>query len=139
MKKKICSSVILFCFLLSLPCFAQDDVVRLKAPEELAELWQELKVKYVMYVHKEAHIKTFNNIDGMVLMVAVIDSKEILGDAKKVLMKSGLKRKIHIQNNPKFYDKQFLQMPDSIGMMVKSVAVHYKFDKNTKIVRLEFD
>ena len=140
MKTKLSLLVFAICFLLSFQCFAQDNVIRLKAPEEVTRLWEKWNGKYVMYVHKEANVKTFKDIDGMSLMVALIESPdEIIEDASSFRKKSGFKLMIGMQNNPSMFDSQFLGSTGDIGMMVPKVAKHYTFDKNAKLARLEFE
>ena len=141
MKAKLSSlvfTVCCCCFLLSFQVFAQDNVLRLKAPKEILELWKQWNGKYAMYVHKEAKVKEFKDIDGMVLMIAFIDSNEIFGDAQSFSQKSGLKLMLALQNNPRVYDKQFLE-GSGIGIMVTNIAKHYKFDTNNNLLRIEFE
>lgn len=139
MKGKLSLTVFAVCFLLSFQCFAQDNVLRLKAPKEILELSKQWNGKYAMFVHKEAKVNEFKDIDGMVLMVAFIDSNEIWGDAQSFSQKSGVKLMIAIQNNSNMYDKQFLEGSDSIGIMVENIAKHYKFGSNNQLLRIEFE
>ena len=141
MKAKLISLLVLvpiITSLLTFQCIAQDNILRLEAPKELLELWKQWNGKYVMYVHKEAAIKRIKDMHGMVLMVAFIESNDILDDGVKFSKKSGLKLKLMLQNNPQIYDKQFLEKYSSIGMMVVNVAKHYEFDSNVKLSRIEF-
>jgi len=141
MKAKLISLLVFVPIIISLltfQCIAEDNILRLKVPKDLLELWEHWDGKYVMYVHKEAGVKNFKDIDGMVLMVAFIESKTILDDGVKFSKKSNLKLKLMLQNNPQMYDKQFLEKFSSIGMMVTNVAKHYKFDINDKLSRIEF-
>lgn len=139
MKAKLSSLVFTVCFLLSFQALAQDNVLRLKAPKEILELWKQWNGKYAMYVHKEAKVKEFKDVDGMVLMVAFIDSNEIFGDAQSFSQKSGIKLMLALQNNPRMYDKQFLEGSGNIGIMVTNIAKHYKFDINNNLLRIEFE
>ena len=79
------------CLLLAFQCLAQDNVLRLKAPQEILKVWKQWDGKYAMFVHKKGKINKFKDIDGMALMVAWIDSDEILGDSQSFSKKSGVK------------------------------------------------
>ena len=138
MKVKLCLTVIAVCLLLSFKCFAQDNVLHLKAPNEIQELWKQWNGKYAMFVHKDAKVSDFKDLDGMMVMVAFIESNDILGDAESFSKKSGVKLMIGLQNNPDMYDKQFLERSSSIGIMVDKVAKLYKFNINNKLLRIEF-
>lgn len=118
---------------------AQDNIMRLKAPKSVRKLWNLWNGKYVIYIKRKEVIGEFKDLDGMMLMVAFIDSKDILDDATKFSKASGLNFMVAIQNNPTVYDKQFLEGTGSIGFMVPTVAQHYNFDKNNKLVRIEFE
>ncbi len=139
MKRKLSATVFAICFLLSFQCLAQDNVLRLKAPKEIMELWKQWDGKYAMFVHREAKIHKFKDINGMALMVAWINSDDIWADAQSFKQKSGFKLKFIISNNPDMYDKQFLKSPHTIAIMVEKVAKYYKFDSNNKLLRIKFE
>ncbi len=92
MKAKLISLLVFIPVIISLStfqCIAQDNIFRLGAPKELLELWKQWNGKYVMYVHKEAAVKKIKDMHGMVLMVAFIESNDILDDGAKFSEKSG--------------------------------------------------
>lgn len=139
MKRKLSSTVFVVCFLLSVQCLAQDNALRLKAPKEILKLWKQWDGKYAMFVHKEAKINKFKDIDGMALMIAWIDSDEIWGDAQIFSQKSGFKLQLLLQNAPDMYGKQFLESPHTIGIMIEKAAKYYNFDSNNKLLRIKFE
>ena len=118
-------------------------MLRLKAPREILKVWKQWDGKYAMFVHKKGKINKFKDIDGMALMVAWIDSDEILGDSQSFSKKSGVKLMLALQNNSNMYDKQFLESSGSIAIMVESVAKHYKFDSRhqdrTTVLEISLD
>jgi hypothetical protein len=139
MKAKVIFLVFLTSFLLSIEAIAQDNILKLKAPQEVAELWKQWGGKYVLYVHKKANVSIFGDLDGMELMVAWINSNEILGEAQNFVKISALKMNLGIQNNPSAYDKQFLENAKRVGIMLPEIAKYYKFDQKGELLRLEFE
>lgn len=119
---------------------AQETVLRLQAPQEVQDLWNEWDGKYALYVHEEAGIQEFEDLAGRDILVAFIESDGIIPDAMRLISACGLSfGSVGIQNNADKYDEQFLEDTGRIGFMVPSVADHYGFEKNSELVRIEFE
>jgi hypothetical protein len=104
MRVKFGSLLLIGFLLVGFQCLAQDNALQLQAPNEVMELWKQWNGKYALFVHKEAKINKFKDLDGKVLNVAWINSDDIFGDAQSFSNKSGVKLMVAIQNNPNMYE-----------------------------------
>lgn len=139
---------------------APEDVLRIKVPEEILNIWGQFNGRYVVYVHKNANIQEFANLDGLNWYVGFIGAKgqdfekQVMG--KDVARLAGI-TSIHMEiitmespdefvdylsGNPAGNDVfklYFLGRPDFVGFMVPEVASFYQFDRNPDLIRVEFE
>jgi len=92
----------------------------------------------VFYAHVGAGITEFGDLDGMTLLVAWINSDQILGDAEDFVSAGNIEMTIGIQNNADFYGVQLLEDESRIGIMVPDLAEYYGFEEEETLVQIEF-
>lgn len=115
----------------------QKKVLSIKAPPAVMKLWKKWAGKYVLFAHRDAGIKKFEDLSGKDLYCAVINVDfGIFGDAHEFLKVAEIKMTVALQNNPDYYGDQLLEDKKNVGMMVPSVAEAYKFAEEPKLVRL---
>lgn len=135
-------------------------VLKIKAPEEFLIAWHQFNGKYVVYVHKEAKIKEFSNLDGLNWYIGFIGingqifDKQAMGQdvAKLAGLTSVHMNIISMESPDEFVDymggnpdgndifkNYFLGRPDFVGFMLPEVAHFYQFDNNPDLVRVDFE
>lgn len=121
------------------PISAQMKTLRLTAPKPVVDLWKKWHGKYVMFAHRSSSIKEFNDLNGKVLMCALINTDDILGDAAKFKKAANIEMSFAIQNTVDMYGNQFLENPNAVGFMVPSIAEYYKFENDNRLIQILFE
>jgi hypothetical protein len=116
-------------------------VLSLAAPEEVIELWSSWNGKYVLYAHRDVGIQEFDDLDGMVLFIALINVSmdDVMGDAAAFIHTGGIEMSFSIQNNVDIYKTQLLEEASRIGFMVPEVAAEYRLEESDSVIRIEFE
>lgn len=139
---------------------APEEVLKIKAPEEFLVKWQQFNGKYVVYVHKEANIQEFANLDGLNWYIGfigingqVFDKQGMGQDVARLAgltsvhmdiinMESPDEFEDYLAGNPAgndIFKNYFLGRPDFVGFMVPEVAHFYQFDNNPDLIRVDFE
>ena len=121
------------------------DVLVIRAPKSVADLWKSWNGKYTLYVHRCAGFKAFKEFDGKSITCVLNGSPEqnaigesIICDLEALQTAGGIGKRVSIQNNPEFYVKQLLEESANIGFMATGVAKHYELKKEKKLVEVVF-
>ncbi len=114
-------------------------IIRLTAPKPVVDLWKKWNGKYVMYAHRTSEIKEFNDLNGKVLMCAYINADSILGDAATFEKAGKIHMTMSIQNSVDMYGNQFLEKPTVVGFMARSIAEHYQFESDNRLIKIIFE
>ncbi len=139
---------------------APEEILKLNASEEFLVMWQQFNGKYVVYVHKEANIQEFANLDGLKWYIGfigingqVFDIQGMGQDVARLTRLTSVHMDIinmespdefvyYLEGNPvgnDIFRNYFLGRPDFVGFMLPEVAHFYQFDKNPDLIRVEFE
>lgn len=116
-----------------------ESVLRLSAPEPVASLWSDWSAKYVITVHRDGKVRSFEDLQGKRVSCALID----LGESCSISLKGGnsslpsimrdaytLIEAMHgdgalgVNNVLEAFTQNLIGNADMVGFMVPSVAQH---------------